>query len=147
MLMLGQFFILSIPLALYYHTEKVLLVIATKGCAITQHDPNNIKLPIGVVFTMNIDEIARYQLMHIIYAHVPIIRSLCAVNGYYERTTIEHVYRGLREELQTLDSGDQHAVVCFDYTFDKRSGELHIHIMDNHIDEGPLRWILFLAFG
>lgn len=87
-LWLVSFLILSIPLALCYHTKKVLLVIATKGCAITQHDPNNIKLTIGVVFTMNIDEIAGYQLMHIIYAHVPIIRSLCATNGYYERTTI-----------------------------------------------------------
>lgn len=126
--------------------EEVLLVIAAKGGVLTQRVPNNIKLPIDGFFTINMDDIGGYQMMRIIYAHGPIIGSLWTANGYYHSITGDHVYRGVREEFKTAEYGDQHAVVCFGYKFDKRAKELHIHIMDNHTDDGPLRWIEFSAF-
>ena len=48
------------------------------------------------------------------------LEILWAANGYYEKTTSDHVYRGVQEELQTLDSNDQHVIFYFGYTFDKR---------------------------
>jgi len=128
------------------HVEEVLLVIAAKGGVLTQRVPNNIKLPIDGFFTINMDDIGGYQMMRIIYAHGPIIGSLWAANGYYDSITGDHVYRRVREKFRKSEDGGQHAVVCFGYKFNKRAKESHIHIMDNHTEDGPLRWIDFSAF-
>lgn len=64
-------------------------------------------------FTINIDDIGEYQLMHIIYACGPIIGKLMGCKWILWKITSDHVYRGVQEELQTLDFS---VIFYFGYT-------------------------------
>ncbi|XP_072147472.1 uncharacterized protein [Setaria viridis] len=125
------------------HIHEVLNAIARKGGVLTERLPNKIKLPISVCHYL--DDIGGYQLMRLICAHGPVIGTLWAAFGDYDRTTGDIVYRGTPKEYRFPGSGDYHVVVCFAYKYDSRREELHIRVMDNHAEDGPLRWISFPA--
>jgi hypothetical protein len=59
------------------------------------------------------------------------------VNKSYSRDW-NGVYRG-------EDGDPNHAVVCVAYT-NSANGELHIFVLDNARQDGPLRWVLYQAF-
>ncbi|GJM94790.1 hypothetical protein PR202_ga11469 [Eleusine coracana subsp. coracana] len=127
----------------------VLQVIIDMGGLLTTREPKAIRLQIDRYIFLEdtkAQPLGRDRFARILFACGPVIGSLWASDNDYDDCMGDRVYRGCPAEQRVSGSGDQHAVVCFEYEFTSDKKELHIRIMDNSDENGPPRLILFEAF-
>lgn len=116
--------------------------------------PNDISLPLDS-YDIHIPagplggELRPIDLAWMIYKHGPVLGALLLDDDYSRSNNdSSYVYPGvLRHVLKgdkTWDGYDGHGVVCFEYKFE--GGDMVLHVMDNHEEDGPLKWIKFSAF-
>ncbi|XBI60514.1 hypothetical protein VPH35_041437 [Triticum aestivum] len=82
------------------------------------------------------------SLARMIHLRGPMLGSFMAGPDYYDDGWERRVYRGWVGKKAVF-----HIVVCSSFRF--QAGEMHIEVVDNHLNWGPVRWILkkvFLSF-
>uniref|UniRef100_A0A0E0KLE8 Uncharacterized protein n=1 Tax=Oryza punctata TaxID=4537 RepID=A0A0E0KLE8_ORYPU len=117
--------------------EDVLKVLAKgRGVETTQ----GIFLPInGYHMYKNVQkDISHEAAVYLLLIHGPLVATLW-VNDEYMICTAENdlVYSGSSDR----DKDPNHKVVCFAYRFVGK--ELHLRVLDNHTEDGPVRWVLY----
>jgi hypothetical protein len=70
----------------------------------------------------------------------PVEYNICIQDSNYVYTGALVSEKQLRGDKNLCN----HAVVCFEYRF--VNGDMEIHVMDNHNEHGPPRWVKFAAF-
>ncbi|KAI5014273.1 hypothetical protein ZWY2020_055663 [Hordeum vulgare] len=149
---------------------KVLNVImATQGIP-TMKVPNDIRLPLSsyTVLALPANQLfkGKLQPLHLawlIYKDGPLLGGVIVDDDYrLSDEDSSYIYRGIYHKIKSgeikidEESGEfkpvneekvvgGHAVVCFAYMFED-GGEMILHVMDNHREDGPERWIAFSAF-
>lgn len=128
-------------------------IIDTGGIPTTWAPTNNlplflteVKLPLDdFKWRINDKNFDGHQFSCLLYVYGPIIGVFWADRKEYSLCTGDRVYRGCPKELRVRGAGENHAVVCFAYQFDVGKEE-KVRIIDNHSQEGPIRWIAFSTF-
>jgi hypothetical protein len=117
--------------------EDVLKVVAKgRGVETTQ----GIFLPInGYHMYKNVQkDVSHEAAVRLLLAHGPLLATLWVNDEYMICTTKNDlVYRG----SSNREKDPNHTVVCFAYRF--VGEELHLRVLDNHTEDGPVRWVLY----
>ncbi|KAF0912430.1 hypothetical protein E2562_014069 [Oryza meyeriana var. granulata] len=83
-------------------------------------------------------DLSRAEAAELLLVFGPMVATLWVGNPYFMCNAENNfVYRG----SSNREKDPNHTVVCFAYRF--VGEELHLRILDNHSDDGPIRWVLY----
>uniref|UniRef100_A0A0E0P3Q9 Uncharacterized protein n=1 Tax=Oryza rufipogon TaxID=4529 RepID=A0A0E0P3Q9_ORYRU len=83
-------------------------------------------------------DVSHEAAVRLLLAHGPLLATLWVNDEYMICTTKNDlVYRG----SSNREKDPNHTVVCFAYRF--VGEELHLRVLDDHTEDGPVRWVLY----